>query len=178
MISYSMSKKENILKAALDLFAKQGVSASPTRAIAHEAGVSEGLIFRHFRTKEALLDQVIKKGIAQIEQRFESVLQSEHPKVVLKQILSIPFQLNQHEKTFWRFILCYQWTDPRPCQTVLEPLKIRIEKSFKFLNRDDPKTETESFLLCFKAILSCMLLETNKNTFAMVNTILDKFNVL
>jgi len=98
-----MSKKENILKAALDLFAKQGVSASPTRAIAHEAGVSEGLIFRHFRTKEALLDQVIKKGIAQIEQRFESVLQSEHPKVVLKQILSIPFQLNQHEKTFWRF---------------------------------------------------------------------------
>ena len=173
-----MSKKENILKAALDLFAKQGVSASSTRSIAHEAGVSEGLIFRHFGTKEALLNQVIKNGIAQIEQRFESVLQSEHPKVVLKQILSIPFQLNQQERTFWRFILCYQWTDPRPCQTVLEPLQVRIEKSFKFLNRQDHNAETDSFLLCFKAILSCMLLETNNNTFAIVNTILDKFNVL
>ena len=82
MINYSMSKKENILTAALDLFAKQGVAASSTRAIAQEAGVSEGLIFRHFANKEALLTEVLKKGIEQIKDRFESVLQSEHPKVI------------------------------------------------------------------------------------------------
>ena len=58
-----MTKKENILTAALDLFAKQGVAASSTRAIAQEAGVSEGLIFRHFVNKEALLTEVLKKGI-------------------------------------------------------------------------------------------------------------------
>ncbi|MDA8658551.1 TetR/AcrR family transcriptional regulator [Flavobacteriaceae bacterium] len=56
-----MSKKENILTAALDLFAKQGVAASSTRAIALQSGVSEGLIFRHFANKEALLTEVLKK---------------------------------------------------------------------------------------------------------------------
>lgn len=173
-----MSKKENILTAALDLFAKQGVSASSTRAIAQQAGVSEGLIFRHFANKDALLSEVLKKGIAQIEDRFETVLQSEHPKVVLKQILSVPFQLNQEEKTFWRLLLCLQWADPQTCQSVFAPLKNRIEKSFKILDREDPKIEAESFLLFFKAIISCILLETSHNAFGMVNTILNKFDVL
>lgn len=173
-----MSKKENILTDALDLFAKQGVSASSTRAIAQQAVVSEGLIFRHFANKEALLSEVLKKGIAQIEDRFETVFQSEHPKVVLKQILSVPFQLSQEEKTFWRLLLCLQWTDPETCQRVLAPLKNRIEKSFKFLDREDPKIEAESFLLFYKAIISCILLETSHNAFGMVNTILNKFDVL
>lgn len=173
-----MTKKENILTAALDLFAKQGVAASSTRAIAQEAGVSEGLIFRHFANKEALLTEVLKKWIEQIKDRFESVLQSEHPKVVLKQILSLPFQLNQEEKTFWRLLLCLQWTDPGPCQSVLAPLNNRIEKSFKILNREDPKTEAESFLMFLKAIISCILLESSHNVFWMVNMILDKFDVL
>ncbi|MDA9187882.1 TetR/AcrR family transcriptional regulator [Flavobacteriaceae bacterium] len=173
-----MSKKENILTAALDLFAKQGVAASSTRAIALQSGVSEGLIFRHFANKEALLTEVLKKGIAQIEDRLETVLHSEHPKVVLKQILSVPFQLNLEEKTFWRLLLCLQWTDPGPCQRVLAPLKNRIEKSFKILDREDPKTEADSFLLFFKAIISCILLESSHNAFGMVNMILDKFDVL
>ena len=105
-------------------------------------------------------------------------MQSEHPKVVLKQILSVPFQLNQEEKTFWRLLLCLQWADPQTCQSVFAPLKNRIEKSFKILDREDPKIEAESFLLFFKAIISCILLETSHNAFGMVNTILNKFDVL
>jgi len=50
-----MSRKEAILEAATRLFAQRGFSATPTSAIAKEAGVAEGLIFHYFQTKEGIL---------------------------------------------------------------------------------------------------------------------------
>ena len=49
-----MSNKENILHTALRLFAEQGYDRTPTSQIAREAGVSEGLIFRHYGSKAGL----------------------------------------------------------------------------------------------------------------------------
>jgi AcrR family transcriptional regulator len=50
-----MSRKETILKAATALFARKGFSATPTSAIAKEAGVAEGLIFHYFKSKVGIL---------------------------------------------------------------------------------------------------------------------------
>ncbi len=50
--------RQKIVEAALDLFARQGYAATSTRQVAHAAEVSEGLIFRHFPTKLALLHAV------------------------------------------------------------------------------------------------------------------------
>ncbi len=44
---------EEILKAAADVFLEQGAAAG-TAAIARRAGVSEGVLFKRFKTKEAL----------------------------------------------------------------------------------------------------------------------------
>ena len=45
-------KQEKILQAALELFAKEGFKGTSTNKIAKKAGVSEGLIFRHFENKD------------------------------------------------------------------------------------------------------------------------------
>ena len=50
-----MSRKETILAAATALFARNGFSATPTSAIAKEAGVAEGLIFHYFKSKVGIL---------------------------------------------------------------------------------------------------------------------------
>jgi len=50
-----MSRKETILEAATALFAQKGFSATPTSAIAREAGVAEGLVFHYFKSKEGIL---------------------------------------------------------------------------------------------------------------------------
>ena len=55
-------KQENILNAALKLFATEGYASTSTSKVAKEAGVSEGLIFRHFKNKEGLLNVIREKS--------------------------------------------------------------------------------------------------------------------
>jgi TetR/AcrR family transcriptional regulator len=47
-------RRSSIIEAALGLFAEKGFSGTRTREIAERAGISETLIFQHFKTKEAL----------------------------------------------------------------------------------------------------------------------------
>lgn len=46
--------KARIERAAISLFAKRGVDAVTTREIAADSGVSEGALYRHYPSKEAL----------------------------------------------------------------------------------------------------------------------------
>ena len=62
-------KQFKILYSALDLFAKEGFNATSTSKVAKQAGVSEGLIFKHFENKSGLLQAVLDEG----EKRFRSV---------------------------------------------------------------------------------------------------------
>src|SRR5260221_6046132 len=48
------SAKPRIDQAAIDLFVKVGVDAATTKEIAAAAGVSEGAIYRHYRSKDEL----------------------------------------------------------------------------------------------------------------------------
>jgi len=54
VISADGSKKARIERAALTLFAQNGIDHVTTKAIARAAEVSEGLIYRHFNNKEDL----------------------------------------------------------------------------------------------------------------------------
>jgi AcrR family transcriptional regulator len=54
----AQATRAHICGVALRLFAERGYSATSTRRIAEEAGVSEGLIFHHFGTKKDLLHAV------------------------------------------------------------------------------------------------------------------------
>lgn len=48
-------RREQLLSTALALFAEHGYAGTSTRSIAEAAGVTEGLLFHYFGTKEALL---------------------------------------------------------------------------------------------------------------------------
>jgi TetR/AcrR family transcriptional regulator, repressor for neighboring sulfatase len=58
--------RDALLKAAAALFAEKGAEAVSTREIASKANVNNGLIHRHFRTKEALLREVLEGMSAEI----------------------------------------------------------------------------------------------------------------
>ncbi len=52
---FAPSKREHILKAALDLFIQQGFEKTPTSMISKAANVATGTLFHHFKTKEELI---------------------------------------------------------------------------------------------------------------------------
>lgn len=56
-------KEEKILKAAIKVFSEKGFSASTTNEIAKNAGVSEGTIFRYFRTKKDILRGILIQAL-------------------------------------------------------------------------------------------------------------------
>lgn len=49
-----MSVKPRIERAALEVFLRDGVDAATTKAIAAQAGVSEGALYRHWKSKDEL----------------------------------------------------------------------------------------------------------------------------
>lgn len=49
------ARREAIIRAAVELFAKKGFHAASTAEVAKLAGVSEGIVFYHFQTKEGIL---------------------------------------------------------------------------------------------------------------------------
>jgi len=54
--------RERILRAAIEVFAEEGFDA-PVDHICERAGVSKGIIFWHFNTKDRLILEVAKKSL-------------------------------------------------------------------------------------------------------------------
>ncbi|MBW7473592.1 TetR/AcrR family transcriptional regulator [Paenibacillus oenotherae] len=59
-------KQSKILQAAIDVFAEKGYAASSTSEIAQRAGVAEGTIFRHYKTKKDLLLSIVAPVMAKL----------------------------------------------------------------------------------------------------------------
>ena len=53
-----MDKRKLLLEAATKLFVERGLHATPTSAISKEAGVSAGILFHYFKTKDDLINEL------------------------------------------------------------------------------------------------------------------------
>lgn len=53
--------KENILRTALDLFAKDGYEAVSVSMIAGKLGMTKGALYKHFKNKRDIFENIIKR---------------------------------------------------------------------------------------------------------------------
>ena len=53
-------RRQDILTAAMQLFAKKGFRGTTTRDLATHADVNEAIIFRHFNNKEELYSAILE----------------------------------------------------------------------------------------------------------------------
>src|ERR1700687_2809897 len=52
-------RRMQILRCAVSLFSQRGFRGTTTKEIAHAAGISEAMVFRHFATKEELYSAIL-----------------------------------------------------------------------------------------------------------------------
>src|SRR2546425_7274763 len=52
--------RQRLVHAALELFSTRGYAATTTAEIARKAGVAEGTIYRHFQSKQHLLNELYR----------------------------------------------------------------------------------------------------------------------
>jgi len=64
-------KKAHIMEVALIHFANEGYHATTVNHIAKHAGISKGLMYNYFESKEALLDAIIKKSVQEVYEHFD-----------------------------------------------------------------------------------------------------------
>ncbi len=63
--------RDRLVRAALELFTTQGYHASTTPQIAQRAQVAEGTIYRHFESKEQLLNEIYRASVQVLSQQVK-----------------------------------------------------------------------------------------------------------
>src|SRR5687768_5556355 len=90
-------RREAILAVSLELFARHGLHGVTTRMIADAAGVSEALLYRHFKGKDELYEELQQSCIKATVAGAERLSQLEPSTQTL--VLAIYFMVRQIIRT-------------------------------------------------------------------------------
>ncbi len=92
-----------ILDAALELFSSHGYEYTSMSQIARVAGISKGLIYNYFESKEQMLHAMIE-NLQKGEEKYLEVFKEDDPRSVLENMFILFFQEIQENIQVWRMI--------------------------------------------------------------------------
>jgi AcrR family transcriptional regulator len=165
-----------IMDTALEHFANEGYFSTTINHIARHAGISKGLLYNYFESKEALLKAIIHKSIAEVlnyfdidrdgylsEEEFEFFIRKIN--VMLKEKRSfwrLLFQLLMQNDVREQFLKSFAGTDSReqsgtipgldlPASQIMNMIKdYFIRRKEKMVEGYDPEIELRMFLITIK----------------------------
>lgn len=196
-------RKEHILDVALRLFALGGFHSTTIDQIASNAGISKGLIYTYFKSKEDLLNQIIDKAINAIYSNFDSNRDGYLTEEEFSAFITTVAEDLSRNKTAWR--LFFQIIMQRDVMTLFEQNYSNpeyemsttgsraltfisgIQKTVQeYFNRKvarkpqgfDPATEMELFIYTFKGFILTVVFNDNHDEHAFrksVNLLIQTF---
>jgi len=97
-------RKTLIMDVALDHFAKEGYHKTTISHIARHAGISKGLMYNYFTSKESLLFEIIMRSVnemyADFDRNKDGYLSEEEFEFFLRRL----FSMLKDKRTFWRLL--------------------------------------------------------------------------
>lgn len=168
-------KQKKILTTALELFANQGYAATSTNQIARQAGVSEGLIFRHFDSKEGLLQAILDHGRESASLAYADLLTADEPRAILRSALELPFRIARSQYPFWRLIYSLKWQMEIYDDNMSAPVRVALLIAFEELGYENPAAETELVMALIDGMATALLLRKPENTQAIQKALLSKY---
>lgn len=144
-------KKSLIMNTALELFAVNGYHATTISSIARSAGISKGLLYNYFESKDELIRAILFNGLESIDKIFDSdndgVLTREEMEYFLDQF----FKFMKDDLHFWKLYFTL-FVQPPVIELINERFQEVIQKAveiltgfFKSLGHEDPDTEALIF---------------------------------
>ena len=172
-----MTKKDLILEKSLELFSSKGFKGTSTRSIADAAEVSEGLIFKHFKSKNGLLSELLKIGASKSTPEIEKIRNSDDPKSMISSCIRLFLNIKKKDYPYWRLYYASGFEDNG--QTIgLEPiLKKTVMEAFKKLGYVNTSLEAELLLNSLDGLMIKMLTADNYNPEPQVSLILKKYRL-
>ncbi len=99
------NRKFQIMEVALELFANQGYYATSISSIAKKAGISKGLMYNYFSSKEELVRGIVYSGFEQMISLFDPERDGVLTKEEIEYFINGSFQMVQDNLQFWKFFM-------------------------------------------------------------------------
>ncbi len=96
--------QKQIIDSAFELFAKEGYSKTSIAAVAKKAGISKGLIYHYFDSKEAILEAIFDQLVAMGDQMM-NFPEEFGPSEKIKQTLEQTFEFIEKETGMGRLMV-------------------------------------------------------------------------
>ena len=88
----SEERRNQILEAAMVVFARQGFEQARMDDIAQQVGLSKGALYLYFKSKDAIISAILQFFFSRAMKKLQGFLESEEPSSVREQLL----RLNQY----------------------------------------------------------------------------------
>ena len=102
-------RKQSIMDTALEVFAEHGYASSSISMIATKAGVSKGLMYNYFKSKEELLSTIMNEGIDEIfyyiDPNKDGVITEGEFKYMIDEIFDLMKKKNSFYKLYFALIM-------------------------------------------------------------------------
>ena len=126
-------RKEKILEVGIKEFASKGYEKANINIIAKKAGISIGLMYKYFSTKEDLFITCIQRGMSILDDAIDEILQSDDKLIVkAEKLIRTTCQLSQRDANYVK--LYNEITSERDSEKAMEFAKaIEGETSKKYV---------------------------------------------
>lgn len=170
-------KQKKILESALQLFAKEGYHATSTSKVATHAGVSEGLIFRHFCNKDGLLQAILEEGEKRLKLLFIDIVMESDPRTVIRKAIEMTGKIDKSDYDFWKLQFKLKWELEMNSDKKMEPLLMALTNAFQKLGYDSPLLESQLLIIYIEGLGSAILKGSSLDPDEMTQFLLKKYNL-
>lgn len=142
------SRRKQIMDSALKLFASEGYSHCSISQLAKHAGISKGLMYNYFESKEALLLALIENGMNEVMTLLDPNMDGKlNPNEVEGFIRKFFHSMNENLQ-FWSLFLgvvlqpgVKAYLEDKPFGNVMEHFAPKLLDYFKEMGYEDPMLE-------------------------------------
>ncbi|MEW6455888.1 MAG: TetR/AcrR family transcriptional regulator [Acidobacteriota bacterium] len=151
------SKKELISSTSLKLFVEKGIKGTTTKEIAKKAGIAEGTIYRHFKSKKDISLKLFISSMNLFSQALkDEVRQDDISEKKLLKLINKFFEFAEKQELIYQYVIWGHQTEfSKLPSNIVAPKDIFIQVIKEGMERGEFKKDDEN--LAASAVIGMMI---------------------